>query len=318
MADFDPPFADQGERRLPTTTEQQLGFPCGPASRELFNGLFWLLQGQIKDIASEAGVIPSQEGDITLLKRAVLALIDAATGGGTADNYILMDQARSRLPFYPDVQHETGHLGVLSPSTGAVRVPGGRTFLHRGILPVTTVQTDFVTDPSKTYHLRWNPTDGFVLRDLASGTYNPGTLAETDKAFDSSYDDMLVARLVTNSSNVVTVTNLINKDRLTGRLSLQGQNWRQGALVQERVGDFSGSLNWARTPKTFAFSVARHYSSKTTTAGDSDLYIVEYGGSHLSPMLDAFPFNRYETKFSMLHDDWDTTLDVIYDVSFGA
>lgn len=247
MADFDPPFADQGERRLPSSTEQQLGFPCGPASRELFNGLFWLLQGQIKDIASEAGVIPSQEGDITLLKRAVLALIDAATGGGTADNYILMDQARSRLPIYPDVQHETGHLGVLSPSTGTVRVPGSRTFLHRGIFPVTTVQTDFATDPSKTYHLRWNPTDGFVLRDLASGTYNPGMLAETDPSFDSGYDDMLVARVITNSSNVATITNLANKNRLATEIS------DTGAMTNPQTNNATRSTtlswNWARLPQ---------------------------------------------------------------------
>lgn len=292
MADFDPPFADQGERRLPSSTEQQLGFPCGPASRELFNGLFWLLQGQIKDIASEAGVIPSHEGDITLLKRAVLALIDAATGGGTADNYILMDQARSRLPIYPDVQHETGHLGVLSPSTGTVRVPGNRTFLHRGIFPVTTVQTDFATDPSKTYHLRWNPTDGFVLRDLASGTYNPGTLAETNTAFDTTYDDMLVARVITNSSNVATITNLANRAQLRARISVAGvpyaadnHSWRC---------DYNVALNWGRTPEFVALN-SSVYSAQPLTAkteGGSNNIITE-------------SYTRYSVVHGVL-SDWDS------------
>lgn len=281
MADFDPPFADQGERRLPTTTEQQQGFPCGPASRELFNGLFWLLQGQIKEIANEAGVIPSQEGDITLLKRAVLALIDAATGGGTADNYILMDQARSRLPIYPDVQHETGHLGVLSPSTGTVRVPGSRTFLHRGIFPVTTVQTDFATDPSKTYHLRWNPTDGFVLRDLASGTYNPGTLAETNATFDSSYDDMLVARVVTNSSNAATITNLINRHSLLYMEATQMVPAHQNSGANDARFNFSWTYNFARTPKVLLSSYGQNSPGPGPIIDrDSDFYdpvITRYG-----------------------------------------
>lgn len=255
MVDFTPPFGQDGERRLPNATEQQLGFSCDPAQlRELFNGLFWLLQGQVKDIADEAGVIPSQDGDITLLKRAVIALIASATGGGTADDYIMMTQARSRLPFYPEVLNVDGHLSVVSPSTGQVRVPAGLDFLHRGIYRVTTAQTDFPTDPSKTYHLRWNPTDGFVLHDLASGTYNSGSLAEVNPVFDSTYDDMLVARVITNSSNVPTITNLCNKVNLFA----MGEDYAPGAsgasfedekMPSEITQYKSVHINFARTPQ---------------------------------------------------------------------
>jgi hypothetical protein len=216
MADFTPPFAEDGERRLPTTTEQALGLSCDPQQlRELLNGIFNLHQGQIKTIADEAGVTPSGDGDKTLLNRAVLALIAAATGGGDTSAFVLFSQARARLPIFPEVLNTAGTIVVTAPSTGTVRVPAGTSFLHRGIFTVTTTQTDFSTDPSKTYHLRWNPTDGFVMRDLASGTYNPGTLAEANVAFDSTFDDMLVARVITNSSNVATITNLANKDRIT-------------------------------------------------------------------------------------------------------
>lgn len=317
MADFDPPFGQDGERRLPTTTEREHGFVCGPADKELFTGLFHRIEAEIGEVIEHAGIAPTDERN-TLLREAIEALIAAATGSGPTEDYLLMVQARSRLPIYPDVITSDGKIGIVTPSAGQVRVPGGITFQHRGIFRVTTNQTDFSTDVSKTYHLRWNPSDGFVMRDLASGTYNPTAAPETNSTFDSSYDDMLIARIITNSSNVATITNLINKDRMFKKLTMQGQNWRPAGRLQERIGDFSGTLNWARTPKTSAFSLARHYSSQTTTDGDSDLYIVEYGGSHLSPMLDAFPFNRYESKFSMLHDDWDTTIDVVYDVSFGA
>lgn len=265
MVDFTPPFAQDGERRLPNLTEQQLGLSCDPVQlRELFNGLFWLLQGQVKNIADEAGVAPSQDGDITLLKRAVLALISASSGGGTADEYILMAQGRSRLPIFPDMQHNDGHLAVLSPSTGVVRVPAGRDFLHRGIYKVTTAETDFNTDPSKIYHLRWNPADGFVMRDLASGTYNPTALSEVNPVFDTTFDDMLVARIITNSSNVATVTNLQNRTRLTARAERASSLGDAGATGV--VTNFTH--NFARTPLAMLESTSPPGGDR-----DSDLWL---------------------------------------------
>lgn len=251
MADFDPPFADAGERRAPLSTEQQLGWPCGPASRELFNYLFWLQQGQIKNIADEAGVASEQAGDHTVLKRAVLELINAAIAqldppdDPDLSAFVTINQARSRLPIFPDVLHSDGHLGVLSPSTGVVRVPAGRDFLHRGISLVTTAEVNLNTDASKTYHLRWNRNDGFVLHDLASGTYNPGTLPEAHPSFDSTYDDMLVARVITNSSNVVTVTNLQNRDRLSAVFEKTTYERGTGWPGLPRL---TGAINFARTP----------------------------------------------------------------------
>lgn len=313
MVDFTPPFGQDGERRLPNTTEQQLGFSCDPAQlRELFNGLFWLLQGQVKDIADEAGVTPSQDGDITLLKRAVLSLIASATGGGTADDYIMMTQARSRLPFYPDVLNVDGHLSVVSPSTGLVRVPAGLDFMHRGIYRVTTAQTDFPTDPSKTYHLRWNPADGFVLRDLASGSYNSGSLAEVNPVFDSTYDDMLVARVITNSSNAASVTNLINKVDLTRRAVLHGTDLQlvganaSNVLVQD-------SYNWARTPKSFHLDVALLW---VTIGDDADIMWFDPAkgrnpsGAYLPP---AIPVTRYGLNAGYMRDFMEALPSFFFD-----
>lgn len=245
MSAFDPPFATNGERRAPTPTEKSLGFPCGPASQALMNFLVNRLEGQVDNIADQAGITANAEDDLTVLFRAVDALIAAAVGTEDTAQYVLFTQARARLPIFPDVQNAAGTIVVTAPSTGTVRVPAGVNFLHRGIFLVTTSQTDFPTDPSKTYHLRWNPTDGFVLRDLASGSYNPSTLAENNVAFDSTFDDMLVARVITNSSNVATITNLSNKARLESEQSSTGS----GDAASE-VGSYSNTfaLNWARTP----------------------------------------------------------------------
>lgn len=48
-------FANSGTVRDPTPSEQSLGFPCGPADRELFNGLFKELQEAINALAARNG-----------------------------------------------------------------------------------------------------------------------------------------------------------------------------------------------------------------------------------------------------------------------
>lgn len=256
MADFDPPFGESSERRLPTTSERNNGFPCGPADQQLFNGMFNRIEAEIGEVISFAGLAPTDER-FTQLREAIEALIAAATGAGDTSQFLLVSQAQARLPIFPDVSTVDGRIVVTAPSTGTVRVPAGVTFLHRGVFPVTTAQTDFATSVSKTYHLRWNPTDGFTLEDLAGGgSYNPGSLAEINEAFDSTYDDMLVARIVTNSSNVATITNLANKALLKSEgdsapisPSNFDDNVGPGALTGPDGETFA--LNWARKPQAY-------------------------------------------------------------------
>ncbi|QIG67660.1 hypothetical protein EVB51_043 [Rhizobium phage RHph_Y17] len=274
MADFNPPWANAGERREPTTDEQDNGFGCGPASLPLFNWQFWSIQSELNKIITAAGLTPSN-ADMTQVWQAIQIMIDASTGGGDPSGYLTMLQARARLPIFPEVLNATGHFGVVSPGTGQVRVPSGVNFQHRGIYPVTTVQTDLATDPSKIYHLRWNPTDGFALKDLASLVYNPTAAAETDSRFDTTYDDMLVARVVTNSSNVPTITNLINRDRIhdnytdiAAPTSLIGANGANRTAVV--------TFNYARTPKTSVHFYSIDYAGEYPAgSGDQDQRITE-------------------------------------------
>lgn len=199
-------------------------------------------QREIMAVIESAGIAPSGS-DLTQLLQAINHLIAAATGGAGDPNYVLMTQARVRLPIFPEVQASDGLIPVVSPGAGQVRVPAGYTFIHRGIFLVTTVQTDLATSASKTYHLRWTPDLGFVLKDLADGTYNPGALAEGNAAFDSSYDNMLVARVVTNASNVPTVTNLVNKNRISAEGNVTILATPFGGTTSTAV-----ALNWARRP----------------------------------------------------------------------
>lgn len=258
MADFDPPFASVGGvNRAPTTDEQSDGFQCGGADLELFNRLFGRIEAELKAI-QDAGGIAGTEGDDTTVLQAIENLISAATGGGDTSQFVLFSQAQARLPIFPEVTTNNGVIAVTSPGTGQIRIPASATILHRGIRTYTTVQTDLATVLSKTYHLRWNPTDGFALKDLADTGYNPTVAAETNAAFDSTYDDMLVARIVTNSSNVPTITNLINKDRWSaeGTSTVTRQEpYEENVNADTVSGVETIAVNLARKPKVAMRSV---------------------------------------------------------------
>lgn len=256
MANFTPPFADLADKRLPTSDERKQGFDCGPADRRLFNGLFHRIESELGHVITMAGIEQTDER-LTLLYEAIQSLIEAATGGGDPANYLLLSQAATRLPIYPEVNNADGRIIITSPSTGLIRVPGGVPFLHRGISPQTTTQVDLPVTASKTYHLRWTPAGGFALFDLNNLVYNPSKLAETNPVFDSGYDDMLIARVVTNSANLATITNLANKVSL---VAAGEEHAAMGSLTPKQIQDGvrpsmitqhkAVAIDFARTPQT--------------------------------------------------------------------
>lgn len=122
-------------------------------------------------------------------------------------------------PIYPEVITDNGILLISNPTAGNIEIAGGGRIVHRGWKEYLTddyplSDRQFTTVVDRTYHLRWTPANGFALKDLAHSSYNPSSLNETDISFDTKYDDMLCAKIVTNSSNNVTITPLLNKSNL--------------------------------------------------------------------------------------------------------
>lgn len=240
MANFIIPFGRDSEKRNPDADERLNGFPCGPADQRLFNGLFYRLESEVGEVIDFAG-LTGNDGDLTQLRQAIEAMIAAATGGGDTSQFLLVSQARARLPIFPEIQTADNKIVVNTPGAGTIRIPSGVAFWHRGIYSITTVQTDFATAASKTYHVRWSAANGYQLKDLADIVYNPGALAESDVTFDSTYDDMLIARVTTNSSNVPTITNLANASRLKTSITRNSSIADAGAngVVAPYVFDFA-------------------------------------------------------------------------------
>lgn len=158
----------------------------------------------------------------------------------------MIDEVRVDMPIYPEVLTVDGKFSVASPAPGTIRVDAGTDWVMRGSKRYTTVQTDLPTSASKLYHLRWRADAGWVLRDLAALPYNPTALAETATAFDTTYDDMLVARVSTDAGNVATITLLVNKAVLK-KMSPFARNLLS-ALTWTSLATSGVALNWARTP----------------------------------------------------------------------
>ena len=245
--------------------------PCsgGDPSTGTPIGAVWLngIMQQIRRAIRGMGIAEDNADDDMLLK----AIQKSGTG------YIPYSEARARVPLYPHVAGDG--LLTVNGSTGQVAVAAGQDFIHRG---VWLVQTDsyavglrtFATLASKTYHLRWDPTNGFRLRDLADVAYNPTSALESHAAFDSSYDDMLIARIVTSAGNVPTITPLANKaflaadlldtfSGLSGGASAPVIGATAAGFIYFYTGDtagyathYFGGLNWARTPRHI--SVVNH------------------------------------------------------------
>lgn len=275
MADFTTPFGNSATRRFPNNNEKTNGFPCGPADQTLFNGLFHRLEAEVGEVISHAGLTGSNS-DLTQLRQAIIAIIASQTGGGNTEDYLLISQASTRLPIFPTIENTANAVNCVSPGVGICRVPAGVNVTYRGVKVVTTVETDLSLSASKIYHIRMGIDGTISAKDLADSAYNPDTDAETDSRFDSTYDDLLIARAVTNSSNVVTITNLVNKHELKDVKVLQGDDPQDVSGLYPNF-RFQTSYNWGRTPQPLLFTILAARDSGL--ADDTDFAMYEPGGN---------------------------------------
>lgn len=199
---------------------------------------------EILAVITAAGLIPS-ETDMTQLLQAINLI--AAGVGGTPASFALN-------PVYPEVITGGGVCSI-SSSSGQVALNTAQQWIHRGgnlfnSSDILLASRTFNTVASKTYHLRWRYNGGspvLGLFDLADGGYNPSAKLDADIAFDTTYDDMLIARVVTNGANTPTVTALKNLSRLMATYQKDTLQFQSGSW--EGLPRLNATLNWARTPR---------------------------------------------------------------------
>ena len=171
-------------------------------------------------------------------------------------------------PIFPHVEATDGLLHVTAGS-GSVTVDTGGEFVWRGYQRIETTDFDladrqFPTTGGATYHVRWHapgtgdatpaatyPNGRFRLENLADSGYNPTAAAETAEKFDTTYDSMLIARVVTDGSNVATVTELSNRQILRAVAAFSDTPDTNPGDNSSSI-TFTMNLNWSRSPLTAA------------------------------------------------------------------
>lgn len=224
-------------------------------------------QREIRTVLVAAGLTPDRN-DPAQLNEAIDLKIALATGGGDNPLEDLLNLLRARLRIYPEILTADGRFNLSAPSTGNVRIPAGIEILHRGVFTITTAEQTFETAANKTYHLRYRftGTPGWSLVDASDSGYNPSALAEANSAFDTGYDDMISHKVVTDGSNVATITALTNKDRLMDfrDVSLSFGSTPANAMTAA----FTASFNWARAPKVPLLTWTLRNQSQPITDND--------------------------------------------------
>lgn len=215
---------------------------------------------QIRRAIRGMGIAENNADDDMLLK----ALQKVVTG------YATEAQLLAGMPVH-FLAVTNGNVVTTTPGSGQIVVDPGQTFIRRGFKPYSTDnytlgQRTLATSPNKTYHLRWDVVNGFRLRDVADLGYNPSALPEADAALDGTYDDMLIARVVTNGANVLTVTGLVNKPGLFTTATKASFQRQAGSWVG--LPSLYGTLNWSRRPVVSvpAFSVDATTGNESTVS----------------------------------------------------
>ncbi|GLT18055.1 hypothetical protein GCM10007938_18330 [Vibrio zhanjiangensis] len=119
------------------------------------------------------------------------SIVDLRVKGGLAEQI----QQLKNMPFYPEVVNDENRL-AMSLDGATLTIGDNQVIRLYGWLEVNTSDypnKSFHVDLEKAYHVRFNMTDGFHIKDVSSLEYNPDSLDESDKRFDTNYDDMNLA-----------------------------------------------------------------------------------------------------------------------------
>lgn len=251
--------------------------------------------------------------DLEQLRKSIEKAIADAVGD---------DVSLASLPVFPEINTADNRLSITDNADGTLTVDAAQTWLWRGHKLFSTDNIDLAdrtvtTVADKTYHLRWHspgegtatpaetyPNGRFELADMNG-------LTETDRQYDSSYDQMLVARIVSDGSNASTVTTLKNavelSDEVRWHTSTHGashyiEGFSYSVLVATRDTNSWGGLllvpptvheiNWARSP-----NASWQFGLMTSNSNSNDPIIInDNNGSTLSDGSGTLSIinNRYE------------------------
>ena len=300
MANFSTPFANTGARREPTPTELSDGFPIGAADKELFNGLAYRVEAELGTLVA-AGLPNAPDNTTDSVLKAIQALINAAVPDANKDTYLTEAQY-------------LGHINSYSDVTDSTFVDGGGNLLtcpevkmsYKGYKPLSIPNVSLALANSKIYHIRHTLAGGVVAIPMDDGTYNPNSWTENAPEFDTTREDILLARATVDGTGTITVVNLANRQLFSVSALVEavpkGMNGQKDAVFSVET-----TFNTGRTPVDISCSVAAVEVNNTGSGERNKNFIpsddYSKGNARLSNNAAGFKADRYGFFTQALYDD---------------
>lgn len=176
---------------------------------------------------------------------------------------IILNSTLRLNPVFPEVETPDGRLSLTDNGNGTLSLDAGQSWIWRGHRRIASDKFDatertYATVADKTYHLRWHaPGTGTAMPEATypNGRFELVDMTEADPPeedadHDTTFDRMLIARIMTNGANVPTVTALANKAALravgTVTFSISAMDPFEDSTRPEDIQNTTVTLNWAR------------------------------------------------------------------------
>jgi len=195
---------------------------------------------------------------------------------------------------YPEILTTNNIFSITDNSNGTITINSNQEFFVQDVKLNTSRWGDsertFSVNASTTYHLRFSLNGkqinnftpkrlSFYIVDVSDTNYNPNGVDETDTQFDTKYDDMLIAKITTDSNNAITIVNLKNKKHLISEgfvnISSSDYSYEDGTAPDDIKNALAVNVNWSRKG---IFSSEAFTDSISVNEGGSAQYEFNFGG----------------------------------------
>lgn len=284
------------------TTGIEGSFPGHEAITETMSELVHLVE--------YSGQTPSS-GDLQQVRKAVEAILA---------QYPTIAQILTYNRVFPHTMTGDNKLTVIDNEDGTATLAADQSWVHRGFFPRSSNDLDVEArtveiPPNATGHLRWRWNGGapqVTFGNLADDQgYNPGELVDADPVFDTSLDDMLIARIERDGSGTLEITGLRNRAQL--RSHFRGQevftNVSAGSSPL-KMGE-AVTLDWARTPRNIIIPSG---TSGPGIAGNMDVGVASSGIPNIES---RYGFQVSLNVFNPTSSTW-SSVTAVYDVHSEA
>jgi|GEM_PF-1699344 len=213
---------------------------------------------------------------------------------------------------FPEIETADAKLLITDNADGTLTIDAAQTWLWRGVFRFSSDDINLAgrtvtTVANKTYHVRWHapgtgtaaPVETYPNGRIELVDITAAAPPEGDETYDTTYDKMLVARIVTDGANAATITALANKAALSLKAAYDTTSVAYGDNAYGK--SFTTSLEWGRRPALHSFDFHAYCNNPVNawSQGGSQKILTNTGDRYAWTLefisdWNASPFNPWD------------------------